>query len=71
MSARTSGRCPEPSSGHVSPGYAAVGKVNGDVGRERTGDLPGWGHTGEGTMAARVAQAREQLGSAGRSLVRA
>ena len=47
--------------------YAEVLKVDGEVGNKKTYDPRSWGKKAETAMAARVIQAAEQLGSAGKS----
>jgi fructose-bisphosphate aldolase class II len=48
--------------------YDGVLKVDGGVGDKKAYDPRAWGRKGEEGMAARVAQACHDLGSAGRSL---
>jgi fructose-bisphosphate aldolase class II len=47
--------------------YDGVLKVDGEVGNKKTYDPRAWGKIAEASMAARVAQAANQLGSAGKS----
>ena len=47
--------------------YASVLKVDGEVGNKKIYDPRSWGKKAETAMAARVAEAARQLGSAGRS----
>jgi fructose-bisphosphate aldolase, class II len=54
--------------GHMFAHYDGVLAVDGGVGDKRAYDPRAWGSEAEGAMAARVAQACEQLGSAGRSI---
>jgi fructose-bisphosphate aldolase class II len=54
--------------GHMFAHYDGVLAVDGGVGDKRAYDPRSWGGEGEAGMAARVAQACEQLGSAGRSI---
>ena len=54
--------------GHVLDHWQGVLKVDGGIGDKRSFDPRAWGSAGEATMAERVRQACEQLGSAGRSL---
>jgi fructose-bisphosphate aldolase class II len=54
---------------HVLTGYAGVLKVDGGVGDKGAYDPRAWGRRGEAAMAERTAQACEQLGCAGRSLL--
>jgi len=56
--------------GHMFANYDGVLKVDGGVGRKEAYDPRTWGREAEAAMAARVAEACEQLGSAGRSLLR-
>jgi fructose-bisphosphate aldolase class II len=53
--------------GHVFANYDGVLKVDGEVGNKKAYDPRAWGKLGEASMAARVAQAANQLGSAGKS----
>jgi fructose-bisphosphate aldolase class II len=55
--------------GHMFSHYDGVLAVDGGVGDKRAYDPRAWGAEAEAGMAARVAQACEQLGSAGRSIV--
>ena len=55
--------------GHMFAHYDGVLAVDGGVGDKRAYDPRAWGAEGEAGMAARVAQACEQLGSAGHSIV--
>jgi fructose-bisphosphate aldolase, class II len=55
--------------GHMFANYDGVLKVDGGVGRKHAYDPRAWGRAAETAMAARVAEACGQLGSAGRSLV--
>jgi fructose-bisphosphate aldolase class II len=54
--------------GHMFSHYDGVLAVDGGVGDKRAYDPRAWGGAAEAGMAARVAQACEQLGSAGRSI---
>ena len=54
--------------GHMFAHYAGVLAVDGGVGDKRAYDPRAWGAEAERGMAARVAQACEVLGSAGRSI---
>lgn len=56
--------------GYMFANYDGVLKVDGGVGRKQAYDPRTWGRDAEAAMAARVAEACEQLGSAGRSLLR-
>jgi fructose-bisphosphate aldolase class II len=53
---------------HVLTRYEGVLRVDGGVGDKDAYDPRAWGLKGEAAMAARVAQACEELGSAGRSI---
>ena len=53
---------------HVLTRYEGVLRVDGRVGDKDASDPRAWGLKGEAAMAARVAQACEELGSAGRSI---
>ena len=53
--------------GHIFANYDGVLKVDGEVGNKKAYDPRAWGKLGEASMAARVAQASKQLGSAGKS----
>jgi fructose-bisphosphate aldolase, class II len=53
--------------GHMFANYDGVLKVDGEVGNKKTYDPRAWGKIAEASMAARVAQAANQLGSAGKS----
>src|SRR5437764_7200630 len=53
---------------HVLDHWQGVLKVDGGVGDKRSYDPRAWGRAGEAAMAARVREACEALGSAGRSL---
>jgi fructose-bisphosphate aldolase class II len=54
---------------HVLTQYAGVLRVDGGVGDKGAYDPRAWGRRGEAAMAERTAQACEQLGCAGRSLL--
>lgn len=54
--------------GHMFRHYAAVLKVDGDVGEKKYYDPRSWGREAEEAMAARVVEACKELGSAGRAL---
>ena len=56
--------------GHMFANYDGVLKVDAGVGRKKAYDPRAWGREAEEAMAARVTQACERLGSAGRSLLR-
>jgi fructose-bisphosphate aldolase, class II len=53
--------------GHMFANYDGVLKLDGEVGNKKAYDPRAWGKLGEASMAARVAQAANQLGSAGKS----
>ena len=57
-----------PIAGHMLAAYDGVLKVDGGLGDKSAYDPRAWGRKGEESMAARVVQACEELGSAGRSL---
>ena len=49
-------------------GYEGLLKIDGEVGNKKQYDPRAWGKKAEASMAARVAEAAEQLGSAGKSI---
>ena len=53
---------------HVFRHYDAVLKVDGGIGKKAYYDPRSWGRSAEDSMAARVVEACQQLGSAGRAL---
>jgi len=53
---------------HMFSNYAGVLKIDGGVGEKNAYDPRAWGKRGEAAMAARVVEACELFGSAGRSL---
>jgi fructose-bisphosphate aldolase, class II len=53
---------------HVMRNYDGVLKVDGEVGDKKTYDPRSWGKAAEASMAARVVEACEALGSAGKAL---
>jgi len=55
--------------GHMFSHYDGVLAVDGGTGDKRAFDPRAWGETAEAGMAARIAEACEVLGSAGRSVV--
>lgn len=55
--------------GHMFDHWMGVLKVDGGLGDKRSFDPRSWGREGEAGMAARVQQACEELGSAGRTLL--
>jgi fructose-bisphosphate aldolase class II len=54
--------------GHMFANYDGVLKVDGEVGNKKSYDPRVWGKLAEASMAARVLQAANQLGSLGKSL---
>ncbi len=54
--------------GHMFRHYDEVLKVDGEVGNKKMYDPRSWGREAEDSMAARVVEACERLGSAGRAL---
>src|SRR5688572_3166974 len=54
--------------GFMFANYDGVLKVDGEVGSKKAYDPRAWGKIAESAMAARVVQATQQLGSAGKSL---
>jgi fructose-bisphosphate aldolase class II len=57
-----------PIAGHMLAAYEGVLKVDGGVGDKKAYDPRAWGRKGEASMAARIVQACEELGSAGKSI---
>ncbi|WP_422935247.1 class II fructose-bisphosphate aldolase [Sinomonas sp. P47F7] len=57
-----------PVAGHMFSNYDGVLKVDGEVGNKKTYDPRVWGALAEKSMAARVVEAAQQLGSEGRSI---
>jgi fructose-bisphosphate aldolase class II len=53
--------------GHMFANYDGVLKLDGEVGNKKAYDPRAWGKIAEASMAARVTQAANQLGSAGKS----
>jgi fructose-bisphosphate aldolase class II len=53
--------------GFMFENYAGVLKVDGEVGNKKAYDPRAWGKVAEKAMAARVVEATQQLGSAGKS----
>ena len=49
-------------------GYEGLLKIDGEVGNKKQYDPRAWGKRAEAGMARRIAQAAEQLGSAGQSV---
>ena len=56
-----------PLAAHMFTNYDGVLKVDGEVGNKKAYDPRAWGKVAESAMAARVVQATQQLGSAGKS----
>ena len=54
--------------GHMFRHYDEVLKVDGEVGNKKMYDPRSWGREAEDSMAARVVEACEELGSAGRAI---
>ena len=48
--------------------YDGVLKIDGEVGNKKVYDPRSWGAKGEESMAARVVEATQELGSVGKSL---
>ncbi|MBG6084937.1 class II fructose-bisphosphate aldolase [Zhihengliuella flava] len=57
-----------PVAGHMFSNYDGVLKVDGEVGNKKTYDPRVWGAKAEESMAARIVEAAQQLGSAGKSI---
>ncbi|MEE1621789.1 class II fructose-bisphosphate aldolase [Zafaria sp. Z1313] len=57
-----------PVAGHMLANYDGVLKVDGEVGNKKTYDPRVWGAKAEESMAARIVEAAQQLGSAGKSI---
>ncbi|MCW4466006.1 class II fructose-bisphosphate aldolase [Glutamicibacter sp. MNS18] len=57
-----------PVAGHMFGNYDGVLKVDGEVGNKKTYDPRVWGAKAEESMAARIVEAAQQLGSAGKAL---
>lgn len=57
-----------PVADHMFRNYDGVLKVDGEVGNKKTYDPRAWGKLAEGGMAARMVEAAQQLGSAGRKM---
>ena len=57
-----------PVAGHMFSNYDGVLKVDGGLGNKKTYDPRVWGASAEAGMAARVVEAAQQLGSAGKSI---
>jgi fructose-bisphosphate aldolase class II len=56
-----------PIAGHMLANYDGVLKVDGEVGNKKHYDPRAWGKLGEAGMAARVVEAAQELGSAGKT----
>ena len=57
-----------PIAGHMFKNFDGVLKVDGEVGDKKAYDPRAWGKIGEAGMSARVIEAAQQLGSAGKSM---
>jgi fructose-bisphosphate aldolase class II len=57
-----------PVAGHMFANYDGVLKVDGELGNKKTYDPRVWGALAEASMAARIVEAAQQLGSAGKSV---
>ncbi|MGD6979991.1 MULTISPECIES: class II fructose-bisphosphate aldolase [Citricoccus] len=57
-----------PVAGHMFTNYDGVLKVDGDVGNKKAYDPRVWGALAETSMAERIVQACQELGSAGKSI---
>ncbi|WP_026534804.1 class II fructose-bisphosphate aldolase [Arthrobacter sp. H14] len=57
-----------PVAGHMLANYDGVLKVDGEVGNKKMYDPRVWGASAEKSMAARIVEAAESLGSAGKKL---
>ena len=62
------GRVHDPAATVLDASYDGVLKLDGGVGDKKAYDPRAWGRKGEASMAARVVQACEELGSAGKSI---
>jgi len=56
-----------PVAGHMFSNYDGVLKVDGEIGNKKAYDPRVWGASAEAGMAARIVEAAQQLGSAGKS----
>jgi len=54
---------------HIFTHYDGVLRVDGGVGRKAEYDPRAWGRKAEAALAARVAEAAQQFGSSGRSVL--
>ncbi|MDN5727627.1 MAG: class II fructose-bisphosphate aldolase [Propionibacteriales bacterium] len=57
-----------PVAGHMLANYDGVLKIDGEVGNKKTYDPRVWGAAAETGMSARIVEAAQRLGSAGKSL---
>jgi fructose-bisphosphate aldolase class II len=57
-----------PIAAHMFTNYDGVLKVDGEVGNKKAYDPRAWGKIGEAGMSARVVEAAQELGSAGKSM---
>ncbi|GAB3848526.1 class II fructose-bisphosphate aldolase [Nesterenkonia populi] len=57
-----------PVAGHMFENYDGVLKVDGEVGNKKTYDPRVWGKKAEESMAARIVEAAQSLGSAGKTI---
>ncbi|GAB3190462.1 class II fructose-bisphosphate aldolase [Nesterenkonia suensis] len=57
-----------PVAGHMFANYDGVLKIDGEVGNKKTYDPRVWGAKAEESMAARIVEASQRLGSAGKSI---
>ncbi|EXF25511.1 fructose-bisphosphate aldolase [Nesterenkonia sp. AN1] len=57
-----------PVAGHMLANYDGVLKIDGEVGNKKTYDPRVWGAKAEESMAARIVEASQRLGSAGKSI---
>ena len=54
--------------GHMLSNYDGVLRIDGEVGNKKTYDPRAWGKVAENSMAQRVIEATQQLGSAGKKI---
>ena len=57
-----------PVADYMLKNYAGVIKVDGEIGDKKTYDPRAWGKIAEAGMAARIVEAAQQLGSAGKKI---
>ncbi|GAA1138849.1 class II fructose-bisphosphate aldolase [Nesterenkonia lutea] len=57
-----------PVAGHMLANYDGVLKIDGEVGNKKTYDPRVWGAKAEESMAARIVEASQRLGSAGKTI---